>query len=160
MPHELRHPLVSTLWDALNCRLLNEDSGPEIVDFADLNGPSYRKTHWKRWGGSPPTFCNGFCGKRGPNHEQFPGPEAPLSNLKYIYTGPGRVSAWLGLAGSFRAQPVFMYEFRPPWGPGFIHIHWLAPDMSSKTEPGRTPSRPSVCREVLSTETPPQKRRL
>ncbi len=29
-------------------------AGPEIVDFWGLNGPSYRKAHWKRWGAKPP----------------------------------------------------------------------------------------------------------
>ncbi len=41
-------------------------AGPEIVDFGVYTGPSYRKTHWKGWGASPPTFSSVFCGRRGP----------------------------------------------------------------------------------------------
>ena len=35
-------------------------AGPETVDFWGLNASSHRKTHWKRWGASPPTFPMGF----------------------------------------------------------------------------------------------------
>ena len=31
-----------------------------------LNGLSYRKTNWKRWGVSPLTFSIWFCDRRGP----------------------------------------------------------------------------------------------
>ncbi len=33
----------------INSRLRNTASGPEIVYFRSLNGPSHVKTHWKRW---------------------------------------------------------------------------------------------------------------
>ncbi len=45
--------------------LHNKTSGPEIVDFWGLSGPLDRKTHWKRWGVSPPTFSNWFAVRKG-----------------------------------------------------------------------------------------------
>ncbi len=41
--------------------LCNGASGPEIDDCCDLNGPSYRKTYWKRWAVQPPTSSMGFA---------------------------------------------------------------------------------------------------
>ncbi len=49
-----------------------------------LLGPFYRKTHWERWGASPPTFSLEFCGRRGrfdPQQFRISGPEALLSYL-------------------------------------------------------------------------------
>ncbi len=63
-------------WPPSYCRLHNRVSGPEIVKFEGLDGPSsYRKTHWKGWGAKHPTFSNGFRGRGGPlrpQHRRFP----------------------------------------------------------------------------------------
>ncbi len=40
-------------------------AGPDIVYFWGLNGPSYRKTHWKRWGCEGPHILEAFPGPRG-----------------------------------------------------------------------------------------------
>jgi hypothetical protein len=40
--------------------------------------PAYHKTHWKRWGASPPTFSSGFCSSWKP----FRPPKSAISGLK------------------------------------------------------------------------------
>ncbi len=61
--------------------------GREIVYVGNQNGPSCRKTLWKRWGASPLTFSNGCCSRRGPLRppkSATSGPEALLSNLNKV----------------------------------------------------------------------------
>ena len=61
-------------------------AGAEIVDFAGLSGTSYRKTHWKRWGASPPTFSDLFYSKRGrldSQNRRFPARPAPWDKDKF-----------------------------------------------------------------------------
>ncbi len=50
---------------AVYLRLLISASGAEVVDFAGRNGSLLPQTQWKRWGASPSTFSNRFCGGGG-----------------------------------------------------------------------------------------------
>ncbi len=53
-------------WELLYFRSRNRAPGPEIVYLGGLSGLSYRKAHWKGWGGAKlPTFSSRFCGRRG-----------------------------------------------------------------------------------------------
>ncbi len=50
---------------------------PEIIDFWGRGGPSGPKTHPKRSGAKPPSFSDGFLGRRGrPDH-----PKSTISGL-------------------------------------------------------------------------------
>ncbi len=53
--------------------------GPEIVGLGGLNGPSYRETHWKRWGALPPTFFDGIPSRWGPCRIPKPTISGPIS---------------------------------------------------------------------------------
>ncbi len=61
---------------------------PEIVDFWGLGGPGGPNNHSRRWGASPPTFWNGFGGRRGrpnPTNQRFP------AGPKTMYKQPKRI---------------------------------------------------------------------
>ena len=48
--------------DHQNLSLSRGLAGPKIVDFS---GRLLPQNQLKKWGTSPPTFSNGFCGRRG-----------------------------------------------------------------------------------------------
>ncbi len=59
-----------------------EKVGPEIKLLGSKRPPFCRKAHWKRWRAKPPTFLNGFCGRRGPripHNLMISGPEDLLT---------------------------------------------------------------------------------
>ncbi len=65
--------------------LRDRPPGPEIVEFGDLNCHLLPQTCWKRWWAKPPTFFNGFCGKREPFRPKkctISVPEALLHSLE------------------------------------------------------------------------------
>ncbi len=61
-------PARSTVVLSVNSysRLRDKTSGRENVYCRGLSAPSYRKSKWKRWGTSPPTFSSRFCGRSEP----------------------------------------------------------------------------------------------
>ncbi len=67
-------------------RLRSRASGPEIVHFGGSKRPHpTAKPIGKGGRRSPPTFSNGFCGRKGPfsfNKSRISGPEALLRNRK------------------------------------------------------------------------------
>ncbi len=68
--------------------LCGRTSGPEIVHFGGINGPSYRKTHWA----SPPPFPMCFAvggGRLDPKSKRFPARshnEATESTLSALHS--------------------------------------------------------------------------
>jgi hypothetical protein len=67
-------------------RVRNAASGPELVDLWALNGPLLPQNPVEKVGASPPTFSNGFRGRRSRLDSQKSAisiPEALLRNLNY-----------------------------------------------------------------------------
>ncbi len=80
--------------------------------FFGLHGPSYRKTHWKRWGGSPLPFPLG----RPPALSRRGQPE-PLFGDPSLRHGPHKAVESLAWASEGPAGHAKNYSLRSPTGP-------------------------------------------
>ncbi len=67
---------------------------PEIVHVGGLNGPPYRKTHWKRSAAKPPTFSRSFIKQPEVDAQQRRAEVGTLSEALRITPGFGVVCVW------------------------------------------------------------------